>query len=187
VVVALFPASKHSGRVRDLGGPGSKLCSVAVAGVTGIFFNFFYFYYDELPSNKFGVIHSQEEPGRKKLNGRFCRRYRTRPMFSTPNTCTSTGDFSEYEQYTTVRRLKKRNRSGPCPEFLPRSGRVLDYGDITKSSFFKKKHVVHPNAAHACSHYSKLINIRRPPYLRRRPTRPSEISLCPTATTGARK
>jgi hypothetical protein len=36
-------------------------------------------------------------------------------------------------------------------------------------------------------HYSKLTNIRRPPYLRRPPTRPSEIRLCPTATTGARK
>jgi hypothetical protein len=39
----------------------------------------------------------------------------------------------------------------------------------------------------AMDHYSKLINIRRPPYLRRRPTRPSEISLCPTATKGPRK
>jgi hypothetical protein len=39
----------------------------------------------------------------------------------------------------------------------------------------------------AAFHYSKLINIRRPPYLRRRPTRPSKISLCPTATKGPRK
>jgi hypothetical protein len=35
-------------------------------------------------------------------------------------------------------------------------------------------------------HYSKLTNIRRPPYLRRLCTRPSELRLCPTATTGAR-
>jgi hypothetical protein len=35
--------------------------------------------------------------------------------------------------------------------------------------------------------YSKLTNIRRPPYLRRLCTRSSEIRLCPTATTDARK
>jgi hypothetical protein len=36
-------------------------------------------------------------------------------------------------------------------------------------------------------HYSKRRHVRRPSYLRRPCTRPSEISLCPTAATGSRK
>jgi hypothetical protein len=43
------------------------------------------------------------------------------------------------------------------------------------------------SVAAAGRHYSKRRNVRRPPYLRRPCTRPSEISLCPTAATGSRK
>jgi hypothetical protein len=105
------------------------------------------------------VIHSQEEPGRKIVNGRFCRRHRTRPMFSTPNTCTSTGDFfgvrSTVHDCTKIKKkesiVQDRVRNS-CRAPASPSSRVLDYGGILQNLvFFRKKHVVHPNAGSSCS------------------------------------
>jgi hypothetical protein len=35
-------------------------------------------------------------------------------------------------------------------------------------------------------HYSKKLHVRRLPYIRRPPRKPSDINLCPTATRGRR-